>query len=119
MNKVQERREKIIDTVVSTFLKTGEPVSSGCVAACCSLGFSSATIRSIMKDLESEGFLSKPHTSAGRIPTVKCYRYYVKHLMKHINLGENDFQQISRLVKNVIRENDAGVFMNHIASVIS
>ncbi len=119
MNKVQERRDMIIDTVVSTFLETGEPVSSGCVAADCSLGFSSATIRNIMKDLESEGFLSKPHTSAGRIPTVKCYRYYVKHLMPCINLAEDELQIIKRLVKNVIQEKDADVFMSHIASVIS
>ena len=119
MNKLLERRDRIIDVVVSTFLETGEPVGSGHASANCGLEVSPATVRNAMKELENEGFFIKPHTSAGRVPTVKCYRYYVKHLMKHINLDENDFQQISRLVKNVIRENDAGVFMNHIASVIS
>lgn len=119
MNKLQERRDMIIDVVVSTYLETGEPVSSGHVSANCGLGISPATIRNIMKELESEGYLIKPHTSAGRIPTVKCYRYYVKHLMPHINLAENELQTIKRLVENVIRENDADVFMSHIASVIS
>jgi len=119
LNKIQERRNRIIESVVSAFLETGEPVNSGYVAIDSRLGVSSATIRNTMKDLESEGFLYKPHTSAGRIPTVKCYQYYVKHLMPHINLAEDDLQAIKRLVKNVIKENDADIFMNHIASVIS
>ncbi|MFC1489846.1 heat-inducible transcriptional repressor HrcA [Candidatus Latescibacterota bacterium] len=119
MNKFLERRDRIIDVVVSAFLETGEPVSSGYIAANCGIKVSSPTVRNSMKELEEEGFLSKPHTSAGRIPTVKCYRYYVKHLMKHMDLMEDDFQYISRLVEKVIRDNDADVFMGHIASVIS
>ncbi|MFC1650018.1 heat-inducible transcriptional repressor HrcA [Candidatus Latescibacterota bacterium] len=119
MNKFLERRDRIIDVVVSAFLETGEPVSSGYVAANCGIKVSSPTIRNSMKELEEEGFFAKPHTSAGRIPTVKCYRYYVKHLMKDMNLEEDDFQYISRLVKKVIIENDADFFMDHIASVIS
>jgi heat-inducible transcriptional repressor len=119
MNKILERRDRIIDVVVSAFLETGEPVSSGYVAANCGIKVSSPTVRNSMKELEEEGYLSKPHPSAGRIPTVKCYRYYVKHLMKDMNLAEDDFQYISRLVKKVIRENDADFFMGHIASVIS
>ncbi len=119
MNKLQGKRDMIIDVVVSTYLETGEPVSSGYVSANCGQKVSSATVRNIMKELESEGFLYKPHTSAGRIPTVKCYRYYVKQLMPYINLPENDYRTIKRLVENVIRENDVDVFMSHIASVIS
>jgi len=119
MSKLLERRDRIIDVVVSTFLETGEPVSSGYVSANCGLEVSPATVRNTMKEMEDEDFFTKPHTSAGRVPTVKCYRYYVRHLMKHINLDKNDFQQIRRLVKNIIRENDADIFMSQIAMVIS
>ena len=119
IQKNRERRDTIIDVIVSTFCETGEPVSSGYIADNCFLGISPATIRNIMKELEEEGLLTQPHTSAGRIPTVKCYRYYVKHLMPHINLSGKEFQTIKKLIENVIRENDADVFMNHIASVLS
>ena len=119
IQKIHERRDMIIDVIVSAFLETGEPVSSGYVARNCGLGISPATVRNIMKELEEELLLSQPHKSAGRIPTVKCYRYYVRNLMPHINLSEKDFRAIKQLVENVIRENDADVFMEHIASVLS
>jgi heat-inducible transcriptional repressor len=119
MNKEQERRNSIIYVIVSSYLETGEPVGSAFVSANCGMVLSSATVRNIMKDLEDEGFLAKPHVSAGRIPTVKCYRYYVQHLMPTILLAEDEYHPIKLLVENVIRENDAQVFMNHIASVLS
>ena len=91
MYKLQDRRNRIIDVVVSTFLETGKPVSSGHVSKVCGIGLSPATIRNCMMELEGEGFLTQPHTSAGRIPTVKGYRFYVKNLMPHINLAQQDY----------------------------
>ncbi len=114
-----ERRERIIENVVTTFLKTAEPVSSAYVARTCGLGLSPATIRNIMKELEEDGFLTQPHTSAGRLPTVKCYRYYVKCIMPGINPSDSDLRDVKCLVENVLRENDADMFMNHIAMVLS
>ncbi len=119
MHKDRERRDQIIDTIVTAYLETGEPVSSGYVAARCALGVSSPTVRNIMKDLERSGYLSRPHTSAGCIPTVICYRYYVKHLMPSIHLEGRESEIIQQLVENAILENNAGVFMEHVASVIS
>ncbi|HDY88802.1 MAG TPA: hypothetical protein ENH82_11915, partial [bacterium] len=119
IRKIRERRDTIIDVIVSTFLETGEPISSGYVTDKCCLGLSPATIRNIMKELEEEGLLTQPHISSGRIPTVKCYRYYVNRLMPHIDLTGKEFQTIKKLIESVIRENDADVFVNHIASVLS
>ena len=62
----QERRDRIIEAVVTSFLETGEPVSSSYVAKTSYLGLSSASIRNIMKELEKDGYLTHPHTSAGR-----------------------------------------------------
>lgn len=67
--------------VVRTHIATGEPVGSFTLARQSSEGLSSATIRNICSELEEEGYLTHPHTSAGRVPTDKGYRYYVDHLM--------------------------------------
>ncbi|MBN1295022.1 MAG: heat-inducible transcription repressor HrcA [Candidatus Latescibacteria bacterium] len=115
----QERRDIIIEAVVSSFLETGEPVSSAHVAEMSYLGLSSATIRNIMKELEKEGYLAHPHTSAGRIPTVECYRYYVKHLMHGVDPSDVELQDAKRLLESVMREKDAEIFMSHIAKALS
>lgn len=115
----RERRDRIIEAVVIRFLESGEPVSSAYVTGMCNLGLSSATIRNFMKDLEDDGFLTHPYTSAGRLPTVKCYRYYVKHLMPGVDPSDEELLDAKRLVESVFRENDADIFMSHIAKVLS
>lgn len=75
MNK---RQEKIIGVIVREYVKNPKPVSSKILAQ--KLGLSSATLRNEMMDLEETGYLSKPHTSAGRIPTEKGYRLFIKSL---------------------------------------
>ena len=118
-DKQRERWNLIMDAVVSTYRDTGEPVSSGHIAEHGGLGLSAATIRSVMKDLEEAGYLSQPHTSAGRVPTVKGYRYFVGNLMSEPALHQHEKHRIRELVEQVARENDAGLFMDHIASVLS
>ncbi|MFC1607895.1 heat-inducible transcriptional repressor HrcA [Candidatus Latescibacterota bacterium] len=113
------RRDRIIETIVSEFIETAQPVSSTYVARSCGLGVSPATVRNVMKDLEDEGYLTQPHTSAGRLPTIKCYRYYVSHIMPDIDKTDDEIREAKRLVENVLREHDAEVFMNHIAGVLS
>jgi heat-inducible transcriptional repressor len=71
------RSSRILATVVREYINTGEPVASVVVARRGALGLSSATIRNILSRLEEQGFVSQPHTSAGRIPTDLGYRYYV------------------------------------------
>lgn len=75
-----ERRMLVLRAVIEDYIRTQEPVGSGALARGHDLGVSSATIRNDMAALENEGYLSQPHTSAGRIPTEKGYRYFVDRL---------------------------------------
>lgn len=79
---LDERKMKILKAIISTYLKTGEPVGSRTIAKDSDLNLSSATIRNEMADLEELGLILQPHTSAGRIPSDLGYRYYVDRLME-------------------------------------
>ena len=80
--ELDERKVKILDAVIRNYLETGEPVGSRTISKYTDLNLSSATIRNEMADLEELGYIVQPHTSAGRIPSDKGYRFYVDHLMK-------------------------------------
>ena len=82
--KLDERKEQILREIVETYIRHGEPVGSKAVADASELGLSPATIRNEMGILEREGYISHPHTSAGRIPTDKGYRYYVDVLARKV-----------------------------------
>lgn len=90
MNIFSERSRHVLTAIVEDYIRTAEPVSSKAIAAKCSLGVSPATIRNIMAELESEGFLSQPHTSAGRVPTDKSFRFYLDSLRRLDELPEGD-----------------------------
>jgi heat-inducible transcriptional repressor len=79
--ELDERKVKILKAIVSNYLETGEPVGSRTISKYTDLNLSSATIRNEMSDLEDMGYICQPHTSAGRIPTDKGYRFYVDSLM--------------------------------------
>ena len=76
---LDERKATVLRTLVDVYVDTGGPVSSSTIAHESGLTVSSATIRNDLMHLELEGFVLQPHTSAGRIPTAKGYRYYVDH----------------------------------------
>ena len=80
-----ERKEKILKAIIQTYLETGEPVGSRTISKYSDLNLSSATIRNEMSDLEELGYIIQPHTSAGRIPSDKGYRFYVDQIIR-----END-----------------------------
>ena len=84
MDKEQlgERKVKILDAIIRNYLATGEPVGSRTISKYTDLNLSSATIRNEMSDLEELGYIVQPHTSAGRIPSDKGYRFYVDHLIE-------------------------------------
>lgn len=79
---LDDRKVKILDAIIRNYLATGEPVGSRTISKYTDLNLSSATIRNEMADLEELGYIVQPHTSAGRIPSDKGYRFYVDHLMK-------------------------------------
>jgi heat-inducible transcriptional repressor len=94
---LDERKMKILKAIISTYLETGEPVGSRTIAKDSDLHLSSATIRNEMADLEEMGLILQPHTSAGRIPSDKGYRYYVDQLMEERDTDlqnlEDSFEQ--------------------------
>ena len=81
MQDLDERKRKILKAIIQTYLETGEPVGSRTISKYTDLNLSSATIRNEMSYLEDMGYICQPHTSAGRIPTDKGYRFYVDSLM--------------------------------------
>lgn len=99
-NDLDVRKATILEAVVVEHIDTAQPVGSSAVAASPDLDVSPATVRSEMVTLEREGYLAQPHTSAGRVPTDKGYRYFVDHLQSGV-LGPAQQQQISEFFRNV------------------
>ncbi|MDO4293150.1 MAG: heat-inducible transcriptional repressor HrcA [Eubacteriales bacterium] len=80
--ELDERKRKILQAVIRNYLETGEPVGSRTISKDSDLNLSSATIRNEMSDLEEMGYILQPHTSAGRIPSDKGYRFYVDTMLE-------------------------------------
>ncbi len=95
------RRAAILEAVVTEYIGTAEPVGSSHVAHAPGVQVSSATVRSEMVALEHEGYLTQPHTSAGRIPTDKGYRFFVDHLTAPGVLGPGQRRQVSQFFAQV------------------
>lgn len=92
--ELDERKITILKAIIRSYMETGEPVGSRTLSKLPNLQVSSATIRNEMSDLEEMGYIVQPHTSAGRVPTDKGYRFYVDEIMKEkdIELKEKDTQ---------------------------
>src|SRR5919106_220200 len=80
-NELSERSRRLLATLVREYIETGEPVASQCLARESGLGVSSATVRNVLAQLEAGGYVYQPHTSAGRVPTDRGYRYFVDLLL--------------------------------------
>src|SRR3569832_845368 len=77
---LKSRHREILSSIVRTYIETGEPVGSRTISKLRQEELSAASIRNVMADLADEGYLSQPHTSAGRVPTEKAFRFYVASL---------------------------------------
>lgn len=104
---LNERKQAILKAIVDSYIKFAEPVGSITLSKEFDLGISSATIRNEMSDLEKLGYLTKIHTSSGRIPSDKAYRFYV-NLLKEDGFNENvDVQNhIKKEIENEIESDD-------------
>lgn len=80
--EMDERKKKILQAIIQDYITSAEPVGSRTIARKYNLGVSAATIRNEMFDLEMLGFLEQPHTSAGRVPSARGYRFYVDCLLQ-------------------------------------
>lgn len=105
---LDERKLKVLYAIINSYILSGEPIGSRTISKLYNLGVSSATIRNEMSDLEDLGFLNKPHTSAGRIPSDKAYRLYVDSLLKLDNSNsDNNFkQEIRKILTDESKELD-------------
>ncbi len=104
--ELSERKKQILKTVIGEYIKTAEPVGSKALANRPELPYSSATIRNEMSELEELGFLEKPHTSAGRVPSHKGYRLYVDELMGQPALPPDEIEEINQLTSLKVKELD-------------
>lgn len=97
---INDRAQKILKILIEHYIREGQPVGSKTLARERSLAMSSASIRNIMADLETAGFLNSPHTSAGRIPTNRGYRFFVDSLLNTKVLGEQNAENFATALTN-------------------
>lgn len=103
---VQERKRHLLQWVVHYYIKTSKPVSSGLIAEEAGLDLSSATIRSILQELEEDGYLIQPHSSSGREPSDKGYRFFVDYLSGVQRLAATEKDSIEEQYRRRIGELD-------------
>ena len=101
---LDNRKKKILQAIIEEYIETAEPVSSGSLVDKENLGVSSAPIRNDMAELEKIGFLEKPHTSAGRVPSQKGYRYYVDELLRDDKITAKEMQYIKSKLETKVNE---------------
>lgn len=103
-SNLRERKDAVLDMVIRQYIKTQIPVSSAFVADEYVEDISSATIRNILAELEDDGLLTHPHTSSGRVPTQRGYRYFVDFLMEEIELIEEERARVQREYQREVQE---------------
>ena len=108
--QLDDRKYLILQAIIDDYITTAMPVGSRTISRKSGVGYSPATIRNEMSDLEELGYLAQPHTSAGRVPSNKAYRLYVDHLIKTAKLTTDERERMhehltdqSRRVESVIR----------------
>jgi heat-inducible transcriptional repressor len=115
----QERNREILTHVVRAYIETGEPVSSRAVARRQAEPLSPATVRNIMADLEEEGYLHQPHTSAGRVPTEAAYRFFVQQVAAQAQLPPADQEWIQRELATAATPEEFMERASHVLATIS
>ena len=104
--ELSERKKQILKAIVEAHIAEGEPVGSKYIVENRQLTCSSATIRNEMSELEELGYLEKPHTSAGRVPSELGYRFYVDSLVQHYAMTANEIAEINNILKSKMTELD-------------
>ncbi len=107
--ELNERKRKILTTIINEYITTAEPIGSRHIAKHADLGLSSATIRNEMADLEEMGYLEQPHTSAGRIPSDKGYRFYVNELMGGYEVTQQDMDLLAAAMTVKVHQFDKAI----------
>jgi heat-inducible transcriptional repressor len=114
---LSERQRMILTAIVDDYIRSAEPVGSRSISKRGDVSFSPATIRNEMADLEELGLLEQPHTSAGRVPSIKGYRYYVDHLIRPSGVAEEDIRKIRAFFAEKVNHWEGVI--EHAATVLS
>lgn len=101
---MDERKKKILQAVIDEYVNTAEPVSSAALVEKYGLNYSSATVRNELAELEKSGYLDKTHTSSGRVPSEKGYRFYVDELIKEDDISLEDMKYIQSKLSTKVNE---------------
>ncbi|MGA8943129.1 MAG: heat-inducible transcriptional repressor HrcA [Thermoactinomyces sp.] len=112
-----ERQKLILWAVINDYIVSAEPVGSRTVSKKKGINFSAATVRNVMADLEEMGYLEQPHTSAGRVPSQKGYRFYVDHLLKPYMWSKQDLLALHDY--HVMRMDHVEQVIKHTNSILS
>jgi heat-inducible transcriptional repressor len=114
---LSERKLRILQAIVGDFIRSAEPIGSRTLSKKYDMGISPATIRNEMSDLEEMGFLTHPHTSAGRVPSDKAYRLYVNNLMRRYEIPDDEKRIIEEKLNRNVTELERTI--QHAASLLS
>ena len=101
---LEERKKRVLQAIVEEYIKTAEPVSSNALINLEGLEYSSTTIRNEMAELEKMGYLEKTHTSSGRVPSAKGYRFYVDELLEEDKISLEEIKYISDKLETKVNE---------------
>lgn len=101
---LNDRKKKVLQAIVEGYINTAEPISSKEIVENYGLNYSSATIRNEMASLEKAGYIEKTHTSSGRMPSAKGYRYYVDELLKDDKISLEEINYISDKLETKVNE---------------
>lgn len=99
-DELDPRGREVLREIILQYIESGEPIGSRTLSKCGRFQLSPASLRNVMADLEDLGYLAQPHTSAGRIPTDRGYRFFINHLMKSRALSQRERQRIDGQVAN-------------------
>ena len=101
---LDKRKKEILQAVVDEYINTAEPVSSATLDEKYGLNYSSATVRNELAELENNGYLDKPHTSSGRVPSEKGYRFYVDELVNEEDISLEEIKYIQTKLATKVNE---------------
>lgn len=113
---INDRAQRILTALVARYIRDGQPVGSKTIAQDSAMSLSPATIRNIMSDLEHAGYISSPHTSAGRLPTAKGYRFYADSLL---NADMTRITDIEELRKHLTQDGSEQDLLGSVSSLLS
>ena len=101
---LDKRKKEILQAVIDEYINTAEPVSSSTLVNKYGLDYSSATVRNELAELEDNGYLDKPHTSSGRVPSEKGYRFYVDELINDEDISLEEIKYIQNKLSTKVNE---------------